>query len=164
MSDKQQGDLGALLGYLHTDSDLWRLCPPGRSPGAEQAGRTLNVENDSLWKQTIHYWQNRPTTLQNVILRVFTAAREAKSHKAWHRKKDCECAELNLLWRWSAGWLDEVLHNLLSRCESWDKTWEIKQGLCTEGFPMRDPPALAISPVVWCRNSNSCVSWWGFLA
>lgn len=106
MSDKQQGDLGALLGYLHTDSDLWRLCPPGRSPGAEQAGRTLNVENDSLWKQPIHYWQNRPTTLQNVILRVFTAAREAKSHKAWHRKKDCECAELNLLWRWSTGWLD----------------------------------------------------------
>lgn len=69
-------------------------------------------------------------------LKVRLAHVKTKCGTDLHQEKDVIVqAELNLLWRWGTGWLDKVLHNLLSRCKTWDKPWEITKGLCTEGFP-----------------------------
>lgn len=70
-------------------------------------GKHLNLENGFLWRQLIHYWQNRPTTLQNIILSVITVSREVKislphvetkvSHRSPPGKDVIVQAELNLL-------------------------------------------------------------------
>lgn len=74
---------------------------------SSKQGGHVDLENDFLWKQLIHYWQNRNTTLQNRILSVFTAAGESKNQPSTHsikcgtdlhQEKDVIVqAELNLL-------------------------------------------------------------------